>query len=156
MSERGVKGCFLWPLRGENGYFLWLFRKLEWLMPFFLVCRILLSICFLDEIMFLKSYNLTVLQLYFCCFNFFYFVYIYLYIKCLYNNKRMVVWLIFNCKTVSVRFGYWFCGSFHSSLWGVYVDFMDGVQSQSQSHSLSLNKWDPPTQTAALYIITTN
>ena len=57
----------------------------------FLVCRILLSICFLDEIMFLKSYNLTVLQLYFCCFNFFYFVYIYLYIKCLYNNKRMVV-----------------------------------------------------------------
>ena len=57
----------------------------------FFVCRILLSICFLDEIMFLKSYNLTVLQLYFCCFNFFYFVYIYLYIKCLYNNKRMVV-----------------------------------------------------------------
>ena len=31
----------------------------------FLLCRILLSICLLDEIMFLKSYNLTVLQLYF-------------------------------------------------------------------------------------------
>ena len=57
----------------------------------FLLCRILLSICLLDEIMFLKSYNLTVLQLYFCCFNFFYFVYIYLYIKYLYNNKKMVV-----------------------------------------------------------------
>ena len=30
-----------------------------------LSCRILLSICLLDEIMFLRSYNLTVLQLYF-------------------------------------------------------------------------------------------
>ena len=57
----------------------------------FLWCRKLLLFCLLGEMLSLKSYSLTVLQLYFCCFNFFYFVYIYLYIKYLYDKKKMVV-----------------------------------------------------------------